>query len=729
MSRLYLAFALLWIATGSFGQVKIKDLIKFGDEQFSKGDYYYAIQLYDQAIALDSASIELHWKQAETQRAYKNYVEAAKWYAKVYAEDAEKKYSNSILYYALMVKQTGDYAKALSLFKKAYKELSDFPDENAYKKAKQEIKSTEFAIKNKLSFGKEVKAMPDSINSYDAEFGHAFHNGVFYFSSLKADSINTNEEVYTKFYRTRTYRSDQDSASFRKPKQWESLSVPQRSTGNGSFDENGWYYYSVCDDKGYNYKCKIVRYKEVKGNPTVDTLPELINSIGSNTTNPCWVRLKNGKEYLFFSSDRNGGNGGMDLWYSMRKNNGTFETPKNISSLNSLENEITPWFDLDSNRLYFSSTWHYGYGGYDVFYSEVSEKLQFSKPKNVGLPVNNSANDLYYFRQGDSVFVSSNRLGSLSKKNPTCCSDIYFAVVEQPVKNNPPDTIPPPPPAITFPVKLYFRNDYPNPKSYAKKSSAPYDVLYRDYLGARQNYLDSALDKSKLGTFFTEEVDHGYFVLQKLYDSVVHEIARGNSILLFSRGYASPLNVTQYNVNLTQRRISSVYRFFMEHQNSQLKKLLDKNKSVEFELVEVPLGEYAANQSTSDDINDRVASVYSTAASIERKVEILYMARSQNDALQKIEASPLVQEEEIKEGVAVTKRIALTHDVSELEVSEVKFNQEGLVYKLLPLAENQSEMVFQFTPEFSGKHASCFADIFFEGIEEPVRVYFTFVKK
>jgi hypothetical protein len=363
-----------------------------------------------------------------------------------------------------------------------------------------------------------------------------------------------------------------------------------------------------------------------------------------------------------------------------------------------------------------------------VFYSEVNDKLQFSKPKNVGIPINNSANDLYYFRQGDSVFVSSNRLGSLSKKNPTCCSDIYFAVVE-PTVNTPPDTLPPPPPPITFPVKLYFRNDYPNPKSYAKKSSAPYDVLYLDYLGARQNYLDSALDKSKLGAFFTEEVDHGYYVLQKLYDSVVHEIARGNSILLFSRGYASPLNVTQYNVNLTQRRISSVYRFFMEHQNNQLKKLLDKNKSVEFELVEVPLGEYAANQSTSDNLNDKVSSVYSTAASIERKVEILYLARSQNDALQKIEATPLVQEEEIKEGVAVTKRITLTHDVSELEVSEVKFNQEGLVYKLMPLAENQSEMVFQFTPEFSGKHASCFADIFFEGIQEPIRVYFTFLKK
>ena len=729
MSRLHLTLGMLACCWGCFGQVKIKDLIEFGDEQFRKGDYFYASKFYDDAIYLDSNYIDLHWKQAETQRAYKNYSQAAKWYAKVYAEDVEKKYNKSILYYALMVKQTGDYTKALPLFKKAYKELADFPDEFAYKKAKQEIKSTEFAIKSKASKDKIILSMPDSINSYDAEFGHAFYNGTFYFSSLKADSINYNEEVYTKFYRTRTYKSTYDSMHFSSPKQWVALSEPQRSTGNGSFDDNGWFYYSICDDKGYNYRCKIVRFKEINGKPKIDTLPEIINARGFNTTNPCYVVMKNGKEYLFFSSDREGGYGGMDLWYSMLKNNGTFETPKNISALNSIENEITPWYDVDSSRLYFSSTWHYGYGGYDVFYSDVAEKLQFSKPKNVGIPINNPANDLYYFRQGDSVFVSSNRLGSLSKKNPTCCSDIYYTITERPSKNNPPDTVPPAPPAITFPVKLYFRNDYPNPKSYAKKSSAPYDVLYQDYLSARQNYLDSSLDKTQLTSFFSDEVDPGYNVLLKLYDSVIHEISRGNSILLFSRGYASPLNVTQYNVNLTQRRISSVQRFFFEYQNGALKKKLDKNKSVQFEIVEVPLGEYAANQSTSDDINDRTASVYSTAASIERKVEILYMARSQNTSLQRIEASPLVQEEEIIAGSSVSKRISLTHELSELEISEVKFSQEGLTYKLNSLGENSSEMVFQFTPEFSGKHSSCYADIRFEGIEEPIRVYFTFVKK
>ena len=74
------------------GQIKLKDLISFGDEQFQKGDYYYATKLYEQAIAMDSLAVDLHWKQAETQRAYKNYAEAAKWYAKVYAEDPEQVY-------------------------------------------------------------------------------------------------------------------------------------------------------------------------------------------------------------------------------------------------------------------------------------------------------------------------------------------------------------------------------------------------------------------------------------------------------------------------------------------------------------------------------------------------------------------------------------------------------------------------------------------------------------
>jgi tetratricopeptide (TPR) repeat protein len=731
MPRFYLTFLLCWLPFFAFNQVKLKDLIQFGDEQFSKGDYYYAGKIYQQALTLDSTSSQLHWKQAETQRAYKNYTDAAKWYAKVYAEDPDKVYPNALIYYALMVKQSGNYTQALTLFKKAYKESAQFPDEYAYKKAKQEIKSTEFALKSKPDTSVSIQAMPEGINSFDAEFGHTYKNGVFYFSSLKADSINNVEEVYTKYYRTRNYTSSKDSNGFTNPKQWEALSTFERSTGNGSFDDKGWYYYSICNDKGYNYNCKIAKFKTENGVNQIDTLSEVINAPNSNNTNPVMVKLKNGKSYLFFSSDREGGQGGMDIWYAQLKSNGTYERPKNISAINSMENEITPWFDVDSSKLYFSSNWHFGFGGYDVFSSRVLDKFQFSKPTNLGTPINNPANDLYFFRQTDSIFVSSNRLGSLSKKNPTCCSDIFYAVIPPPPPSNviPPDSTQIDSVRITFPVTLYFRNDYPNPKSYAKKSNVPYDLLYADYFNARKGYLDSVVNKDALSVFFTGKVDFGYEILLKLYDSVAHEIERGNSILLFARGYASPLNVTQYNVNLTQRRISSIERYFLEFQNNRLKLLLSKNPSVSFEIVEVPLGEYAANQSTSDNLKDKAASVYSLEACIERKVEILYLARTVMDQQQTLSANPLVQSEEIKEGQNVHKKITLSHTATEISIEQITFSQEGLSYKLKKIAPNETELDMEFIPEFSGKHASCYADIYFTDIENPVRVYFTFLKK
>ena len=71
----------------------------------------------------------------------------------------------------------------------------------------------------------------------------------------------------------------------------------------------------------------------------------------------------------------------------------------------------------------------------------------------------------------------------------------------------------------------------------------------------------------------------------------------------------------------------------------------------------------------------------------------------------------------------------MNHDASEITLSEVKFSQEGLEYQIKQISENETEMLLSFTPNFSGKHASCFADLYFEEIEEPVRVYFTFLKK
>ena len=73
MSRFYLIFFLFLLSFASFGQNFVKKYIKFADEQYKKGDYYYALEYYKLALESDSSNIDLLWKYAETHRAYKDY--------------------------------------------------------------------------------------------------------------------------------------------------------------------------------------------------------------------------------------------------------------------------------------------------------------------------------------------------------------------------------------------------------------------------------------------------------------------------------------------------------------------------------------------------------------------------------------------------------------------------------------------------------------------------------
>ena len=86
MPRLYIVSLLFVCLTFSgLAQKKLKQIIAFADEQYVKGDFYYALEYYKQALEKDSNSIKLLWKYAETLRSYKDYANAETYYAKVYA--------------------------------------------------------------------------------------------------------------------------------------------------------------------------------------------------------------------------------------------------------------------------------------------------------------------------------------------------------------------------------------------------------------------------------------------------------------------------------------------------------------------------------------------------------------------------------------------------------------------------------------------------------------------
>ena len=65
----------------------------------------------------------------------------------------------------------------------------------------------------------------------------------------------------------------------------------------------------------------------------------------------------------------------MDIWYAESIDGLNFKEASNIGVVNSIENEVTPFYDTTRNRLFFSSTWHDGFGGHDVHFSNYIEGL------------------------------------------------------------------------------------------------------------------------------------------------------------------------------------------------------------------------------------------------------------------------------------------------------------------------------------------------------------------
>lgn len=645
MSRFHLIL-FLFLASSSplFGQSKLGAYLKHAEEKYKKGDYYYAVELYEKAMEIDSNSVSTLWKYAETLKSYKDYRKAEYYYAKVYDREQGGIYPMSLINLGLMQKHNGKYDEALETFKKAKKKFYKDKKSYEYLKSKRELESclwAKSAIKDTANVN--YLRLPETVNTFDSEFGHNLHNGVLVFSSLRADSINTAEEVYSTTYKTRLFQSELKDGIFEKSSRIEDLMMEKLNTGNGTFSADGKrFYFSLCADEGYNYKCKIMVANFDNDNwSSIDSLGEIINEEGANTTMPCIGEL-DGQEVLFFSSDREGTEGGMDIWFSAIKNGNQFSKVRNVKTINSRDNDLSPWWDKTSNTLYFSSSWLDGFGGYDIF--KVHYQTQFEEPQNIGLPYNSPANDLYYFKSGDTSYFSSNRLGVMFSKNPTCCSDIFTTFPPLKIEN--------PTPKETLadlnkrlPVTLYFHNDCPDPKSRDTLTKVNYINGYGEYRAMLDKYqleYSSGLSgekseeaKEDIESFFIEYVDQGVKDLYLFRDLLLEELQKGSKINITVKGFASPLAKTDYNVSLTKRRISSLVNYLMAYENGIFRPYLMNNAPNGGKVLfnQVPFGEYTANKLTSDNFHDQKNSVYSRAAAIERKIEIQSVDYIQDDSL------------------------------------------------------------------------------------------------
>ena len=154
--------------------------------------------------------------------------------------------------------------------------------------------------------------------------------------------------------------------------------------------------------------------------------PEPLNVGGSNSAQPF---LTADGRYLLFSSNRDGGLGGYDLWSAYLDNNYEVIQVRNMGNvINSAGDEEAPYFHEKTRTLVFSSNGRVGMGGFDLYYAKGDFTMNsWEKPENVGAPLNSSKDDLYYVGSDEDDVWNTGWVSS--DRSSECCLAL-FAVKE-----------------------------------------------------------------------------------------------------------------------------------------------------------------------------------------------------------------------------------------------------------------------------------------------------------
>ncbi|NLJ83037.1 MAG: OmpA family protein, partial [Bacteroidales bacterium] len=184
--------------------------------------------------------------------------------------------------------------------------------------------------------------------------------------------------------------------------------------------DNKYLVYTKCEDififDQQYYNCDLYYSEYINGEWTAGV--NLGKNINRDDTWESQACISHDGQILLFTSDRPNGIDSIrnyDIYISTRDANGNWRPAQNIGRpINTPQNEKTPYLHSDNKTLYFSSTGHPGIGGYDIFISRLNENGKWSKPVNIGYPINSEEDDVGFFVStlGDKAYFVTNRFSN-----------------------------------------------------------------------------------------------------------------------------------------------------------------------------------------------------------------------------------------------------------------------------------------------------------------------------
>ena len=390
-------------------------------EQFA---YVNAIKTYEKVAEKGYKSAEVFQKLGNAYYFQSKLEDANKWYTELFAmnQEVEPEY---YFRYAQTLKSAGDYKKADQMMEKFYQK------NGTDNRAKISMSQKDYLAEINKNSGR-YRIENAGINSEFSDYGTAFYKDELVFASARdTGSISSKKHSWTNQSYTNLYGAKvTDNGNFESPEKFSKSVSSKYHESTPVFTKDGNTMYFTRNNfnngkKGRDSERTILLklYKATKEGDKWTNVTEL--PFNSNDYSVAHPALSPDEKTLYFASNMPGAMGNKkqsDIYKVAIYAGNSYGTPENLGDKINTEGRETFPYVTDNNELYFASDGHPGLGGLDVFVTQLKEDGSVGSIKNVGEPVNGKMDDFAFLidTKTKNGFVSSNR-----KEDNLGYDDIY----------------------------------------------------------------------------------------------------------------------------------------------------------------------------------------------------------------------------------------------------------------------------------------------------------------